>query len=74
MQNPTHCDRCGQKLQAFTMSMFNLDWICTICKKKETEHPAYKKACDAENAAVRAGVKNFPGIGCPKELLGGGAK
>lgn len=68
-QNPTHCFRCGQTLKAFTMSMFNFDWICLKCKKMETEHPDYKKATDAENAAVRAGVKNFPGIGLPDDLV-----
>lgn len=49
--------------------MFNFDWICSVCKKKETAHPDYKKASDAEAEAVRAGVKNFPGIGCPIELM-----
>jgi hypothetical protein len=38
------------------------------CKKKETEHPDYKKADEAEVAAVRQGVKNFPGTGKPKDL------
>jgi hypothetical protein len=38
------------------------------CKKKERAHPRYAEADAAEVAAVRAGVRNFPGIGKPADL------
>ena len=46
-----------------TMSMFNEETICMDCADKERERPDYKAACDAEIAAVRAGNRNFKGIG-----------
>ena len=45
------------------MSMFNEQTICMDCAAKERERPDYKAACDAEIAAVRAGDRNFKGIG-----------
>lgn len=60
----THCDRCGKPLNGIRiMSMFNTQTICMDCKKKETEHPDYAKARDAENEAVKNGDRNFKGIG-----------
>ena len=58
------CDRCGRPLDgARIMSMFNEQTICMDCSAKERERPDYKAACDAEIAAVRAGDRNFKGIG-----------
>ena len=58
------CDRCGRPLDGGrTMSMFNEQAICMDCADKERERPDYKAACDAEIAAVRAGNRNFKGIG-----------
>lgn len=59
------CDRCGKKLTARIMSMFNTDCICPECKEKETKLPEYGAARDAENAAVRAGIGDFAGVGYP---------
>lgn len=38
------------------------------CKAAEQAHPKYEEAHAAEVAAVKAGDRNFPGIGCPPEL------
>lgn len=58
------CDRCGRPLDgARIMSMFNEQTICMDCSAKERERPDYKAACDAEITAVRAGDRNFKGIG-----------
>lgn len=59
-----HCDRCKGSLDGGrTMSMFNEDCICMECQRKETEHPDYAKARDAEHEAVKSGNRNFKGIG-----------
>ena len=62
------CERCGKKTTAFTMSMFNEEHICMECKAKESRHPDYKKAQDAEHEAVKNGNMNFSGIGKPADL------
>lgn len=33
------------------------------CKEEETKHPRYQEARKADEAAIRAGNYNFPGIG-----------
>ena len=63
-----HCDRCGEQLGAHVMSMFNLDTLCMSCKDKEKLHPDYDRACEVERQAVQNGVRNFAGIGKPKDL------
>jgi hypothetical protein len=63
-----NCDRCGAANVPTIMSMFNNDVLCMPCKTKETKHPDYKKAHDAETAAVKSGNYNFPGIGKPADL------
>jgi hypothetical protein len=50
------------------MSTFNTQILCLDCKRKERQHPAYPKAAEAENEAVRRGDMNFPGIGLPSDL------
>ena len=58
----TKCDRCGRSL-AGGRTMFNEETICMDCADKERERTDYKAACDAEIVAVRAGNRNFKGIG-----------
>lgn len=60
-----HCDRCGTSLKekARIMSMYNDDCLCLDCKDKERERPDYKDATDADNAEIKKGNYNFPGIG-----------
>ena len=68
---PTHCRRCGADLAKTSsiMSKFNTDTICSGCKSRERAHPNYRAADEAEVAAVRAGVLNFPGVGAPADLF-----
>ena len=62
----TKCDRCGGSLAGgFSMSRFNQDALCHKCLEEERQHPDYKLAADTELAAVKAGDRNFPGIGWP---------
>jgi len=67
---PDECDRCGASLagRGSIMSKFNQDIICMECKRKERAHPDYAEADRIETEAVRRGVRNFPGIGKPKDL------
>ena len=51
-----------------TMSRFNTDPICLACAEAERRHPDYAKAVEAELAALKAGDRNFPGIGLPPDL------
>jgi hypothetical protein len=62
------CDRCHKPTLSTIMSKFNEEAICTDCKLREAAHPKYKEACEAEEAAIRAGNYNYPGIGCPPDL------
>ncbi len=59
------CDRCGGELRVRQMSRFNTDVLCQKCIEEEKRHPDYEKAAAAELAAVRAGERDFPGIGWP---------
>ena len=43
--------------------MFNTDTICLKCKEKERKRPDYGRAEAAEIAAVKAGDRNFKGVG-----------
>lgn len=64
-----NCDRCKKSLQGqpFRMSRFNTDLLCMDCVDKETRHPDYQIAVEAELAEVRKGNYNYPGIGYPGE-------
>lgn len=66
------CERCGRHAVSHIMSMFNEQTICGVCKDIEYEHPLYETACAAERDAVMQGDYNFPGIGLPSDLEGGG--
>ena len=57
------CQRCHKKTLSHTMSWFNESLICGDCSNKETEHPRYNEAREAETKAVRSGNFNFKGIG-----------
>lgn len=57
------CDRCGQETLATIMSMFNTQTICMECKEAEKKDPRYQEARAADEAAIRGGNFNFPGIG-----------
>jgi hypothetical protein len=48
--------------------MFNREDICLDCKEKETKHPLYEKAREADEAQMRKGNFNFEGIGRPADL------
>lgn len=56
------CHRCAKKTGGYIMSMFSTALICFNCKDKETGRDDYKKAVDAEDAAIRAGNYNYKGI------------
>ena len=60
-----HCHRCGKETRVHTMSRYSTALICMDCEDAEKKRPDYKRAHAAEEAAVRAGDYNFPGIGEP---------
>ena len=60
----TTCDRCGGSLSGGRMmSMYNEQCICMACAEAEQKRTDYDKAREAERAAVKAGDRNFKGIG-----------
>lgn len=59
------CDRCGGEANAHTMSTFNTDDICMACKAEEEQHVDYELAREYEEAAVKRGDFNYPGVGWP---------
>ena len=64
--NKRWCDRYGAPLDGGrTMSRFDTDTLCMKCAEEEHQHPDYQLAADIELAAVRAGNRNFEGIGWP---------
>lgn len=66
------CDRCGKETTGWTGSYFNTEKICFECRDKEEAHPEFAEARRIELEAVKRGDYNFPGIGLPAELRGGG--
>ena len=65
-----HCQRCYNKTDIYTMSMFDVALVCTSCLNSEKNHPNYIKACKAEEEAVKSGNMNFKGIGFRKHESG----
>lgn len=64
------CDRCGvTPIGIHSMSRFNTDWLCVPCLALEKEHPEYARAAAVELEAVQSGDLNYPGIGCPLDLI-----
>jgi hypothetical protein len=57
------CNRCGKETRVHIMSMFNTEEICLECKAAEELRPDYKDAVETDNAAIRRGEHNFPGMG-----------
>jgi len=57
------CERCGKETRMTIMSMFNTEVICMACKAIEEQDPRYAEARAADEAAIRRGDYNFPGIG-----------
>ena len=62
------CERCHGDTMITSMSIFNTQMICPICQDKESKHPKFNEAREAERKAVVAGNVNFPGIGKPSDL------
>jgi hypothetical protein len=62
------CERCHHPCPVFTGSIFNQQLVCVPCVLKERAHPLFLEAGEAEEAAVRRGDLNFPGIGLPHDL------
>ena len=59
------CQRCGRRSDSFTGSWFSTQLICLTCSELEEVHPDFQYAHDVEEAAVRRGDMNFPGVGWP---------
>ena len=57
------CPRCGAPLAVWSMSFFNTEEICSLCKDDERQAPGFVTAHAIEAAAVKNGNYNFPGIG-----------
>lgn len=57
-----NCDRCGESTNNITtMSIFNEDVICIVCKEKEKKDPDYEAAQEAEREALKSGNSNYGG-------------
>ena len=63
-----NCDRCGNKTNITTMSMFNRQMVCLPCKHEEKLLPEYVNACKVELEEVRKGNMNFEGVGLPARI------
>ena len=62
------CDRCGKRVKALRMSIFNTEMCCEACLNREKRHPKYAEAKEAERQEVLKGNYNFEGIGKPEDL------
>ncbi len=60
-----NCQRCGQKTDVHTMSMFDVALICINCCEGEQRLDSYQAARNAERKALKSGDRNFKGIGYP---------
>lgn len=58
-----HCQKCGKSTNAHIMSMFDDRLICLDCEERERQNPHYQEAREADEAAIKSGNFNFPGIG-----------
>jgi len=61
------CTRCGGTISSGAISTFTAETICTNCVKIERQHPDYKAARAAIDAAAAAGNYFFSGVGWPGE-------
>jgi hypothetical protein len=57
------CGRRGKPTIATIMSMFNTQEICMDCSAAERNDPRFQEARAADEAAIKRGNYNFPGIG-----------
>lgn len=64
------CERCHQEVVVTTTSYFDTMTICEVCSERERTHPEFGHAQRIEIEACKRGDYNFPGIGCPPDLLG----
>jgi len=62
------CKRCNEETPTVKMSIFTPEMICNPCHLKETSHPDFEKARQADQDAISKGDFNFPGIGLPNDL------
>lgn len=62
-QEPWRCPRCGGPMTAHSMSFFNTEEICLECKTDERQAPGFAAARAADEAAIKEGNYNFPGVG-----------
>ena len=77
-----NCDRCGKHLKQHYPSVFNGDFTCKKCNKRERHHPAYPKAKRFDDArterfisALKRGTEiKQPFFGLPDDLKGGSKK
>jgi hypothetical protein len=68
MTTPTRCARCSVLLVGgWIMSFMNDDIVCIDCYDDEKGCPNYGIAREAEMRAVKAGVRDFKGIGLAPE-------
>lgn len=62
-----NCDRCKKPLNGCRIqSMYSSAVLCMECHDKETKRSDYQEAVAADQAAIRNGDYNFPGIGWKK--------
>jgi len=57
------CPRCAGAMASFSTSWFEPVEVCGACRDDERHAPNYPRARAEEEAAVRRGDYNFPGIG-----------
>ena len=60
-----NCDRCKKPANIVSMSWFNTDILCMVCKENESSHPDCDYAREKEEEAVKGGDYCFPGVGWP---------
>lgn len=56
------CERCFKETRITIMSWLNTQTICMDCAEAEKKHPRFKEAKAAEEAAVKSGNYNYPGL------------
>ena len=59
------CDRCGATTKTWTMSMFNTQEICPVCKEQERKHPRYQEACGSRQRSHVATITLRASVGLP---------
>ena len=57
------CHRCGEKCNAYAMSIFNEHLLCSDCEERERRHPDFSLARDTLRYSFKQGDLTFMGIG-----------